>query len=101
MNDRQRQLSFAKITPDWFSERRLLAGEIEQIIDDLKRHSDVQAVFPERLLLIERDGRQHAANPGAPCEQIGCLSLDDVEMFLFRDVDDALLRELVDLTFDN
>jgi hypothetical protein len=32
----------------------LLAGEVEQIVHDLERHADVQAVVPEGVLLLAR-----------------------------------------------
>ena len=78
-----------------------VAREVEQVVDELERDAEVEAVLAQRLLLLARHLAQHAADLRAPAEQIRRLAADDVEMLVFGDVGVAVLRELIQLAFDH
>ena len=61
----------------------------------------LQAVLPQRLLLLARGRPEHAADLRASGEQERRLPPDDVEVLLLGEFDDAVLRELVDLALDD
>ena len=50
VDERQRHLAFAQIGANRLAERREVAGEVEQIVDELERDAEIEAVLLERLL---------------------------------------------------
>ena len=70
VDERQRHLAFAQVGADRLAERRRVAGEVEQVVDDLERDAEVEAVLAQRLLLLGRDRAEHAADLRAAAEQV-------------------------------
>ena len=102
MDHWQRHLAFAQVPAHRLAEGVFVTREIEQVIDDLERHADVDPVVPQRVLLLARRRRaEHAADLGRPGKQEGGLTADDVEVLFFAEIDDAVLGQLVDLAFDD
>ena len=62
VDERQRHLAFAQVGADRLAERRRVAGEVEQVVDDLEGDAEVEAVFAQRLLLLGGDAAEHAAD---------------------------------------
>src|SRR5688572_31797027 len=50
-------LAFPEVGPDRFAERAQVAREVEQIIDQLKRDAEVEAILLQRLLVLPPDLR--------------------------------------------
>ena len=101
MDERKRDLALAQVAADRLANRLRIAGVIEQIVHELKRDAEVEAVVAQRLLALGRDLAKHAANLRAAAEEIRRLAAHDVEMFFFRDVGVAVLRQLIELPFDH
>ena len=101
MDERQRHLAFAQIAADRFADRRRIADEIQQIVHQLKRDPEVEAVLAQRLLTLAADVAEHAANLRAPTEQVRRLAPDDVEVLFLVDVRVAILGELIQLALDH
>ena len=101
MDERQRHLAFAQIAADRFAQRFGVAGDVEQIVDQLKRNAQAEAVLAQRLLALGADLAEHAADLGAAAEQIRRLAPDDVEVLVFGDVRVAVLGQLEQLAFDH
>ena len=49
VDDRQRDLAFAQVAADRLAERDLVAGEVEQVVDELERDAEVEAVLAQRV----------------------------------------------------
>ena len=49
VDDRQRDLAFAQVAADRLAERLGVAGEVEQVVDQLERDAEVEAVLAQRL----------------------------------------------------
>ena len=101
MDERQRHLAFAQVAADRLAERLGVAGEVQQVVDELERDAEVEAVLAQRLLLLVLDLAEHAADLRAAAEQVRGLAADDVEVLVLGDVGVAVLRELVQLAFDH
>ena len=95
MNDGKGQLAFAQVATDGFPERDFFAGEVEQVVDDLERHADVEPILPQRFLLLASDRAEHAADACASRKEIRRLALNDLEVFRLGQVRVAVLCELV------
>src|SRR6185295_17104821 len=52
VDQRQRHLPFAEVGAHRFAERGQVAGEVQQIINDLKRNAEIEAVLLQRLFLV-------------------------------------------------
>ena len=102
MDDRQRHLALAQISADGLAECIFFAREIEQVVDELERHADVQAVVPERVLLLRvRPRPQHAPDTRAACKEKCGLAADDLEVLVLGEIDDPVLRQLIQLALDH
>src|SRR5687768_11379935 len=62
MDDRQRDLAFAQIAADRLADRFGLAGEVEEIVDELKHHPQIESILAQRELLLFADFAEHAAD---------------------------------------
>ena len=59
-----------------------LTGADEEIVDQLKRRADVQAVIPQRIFVLGGRRRpEHRADARAAREQVRRLPVNDVEVF--------------------
>ena len=101
VDQRQRHFPFAQVAGDRLAHRFGVAGEVEQVVDDLERHAEVEAVFLERLLLIAGHLGQHAADLRAAAEEKGGLAAHDVEVLVLGNAGIAVLRQLVQLALDH
>ena len=101
VDERQRDLAFAQVAADRLAHRPRVAGEVEEIVHELERHAEVEAVLAQRLLAFVRDLAQHPADLAAAAEEVGGLAADDVEVLVLGDVGVAVLRQLVQLAFDH
>ena len=101
VDERQRHLAFAQVATHRLAERLGLAGEVEQVVDHLEEHPEVEPVVAQRLPAFHRRLGEHRPDLGAPAEQVGRLAVDDVEVLGLVDVDDAVLRQLVNLALDH
>ena len=50
VDERQRHLALAQVAADRLAERRGVAGEVEQVVHELERDAEVEAVLAQRLL---------------------------------------------------
>ena len=100
-DDRQRDLAFAQVAADRLAERHGVGGVVEQIVDELERDAEVEAVLAQRVGPLGADVAEHAADLRAAAEQVGGLAADDLEVLVLGDVDVAGLGELVELPFDH
>ena len=48
-DDRQRDLAFAQVAADGLAERHGVGGVIEQVVDELKRDAEIEAVLAQRV----------------------------------------------------
>ena len=48
-DDRQRDLAFAQVAADRLAERGRVGGVIEQVVDQLERDAEVEAVLAQRV----------------------------------------------------
>src|SRR5262249_15515675 len=101
VNERQRHLSFAQVAADWLADRLGVAGEVEQVVDDLERHAEIEAVLPPGRRALAGQLVQHAADLRAAAEQVRRLAAHDVEMLVLGDVGVAVLRQLIELALDH
>src|SRR6478752_8557450 len=101
MYERQRDLALAQIAADRLADRLGVASEVEQIVDELERHSEIEAILAQRLLLLRGRLAQHAADLRTAAEQIRRLAAHDVEMLFLGDVGVAVLGELIELALDH
>ena len=69
-----------------------VAREVEQIVHELERDAEVEAVLAKRLLLLAGDLAEHAADLRAAAEEIRRLPADDVEVLVLGDAGVAVLR---------
>src|SRR5262245_27700822 len=58
MDERQRHFAFPQVAADGLAHRFGVARVIEQVVDELERDSQIEAVFPQRLLALLRDGAE-------------------------------------------
>src|SRR5712691_2917655 len=101
VDERQRHLAFAQVAADRLPHRPGVAGEVEQVVDDLERHAEVDSVLAQRLRVLVRDRAEQAADLRATAEEIRRLPAHDVEVLILGDVGVAVLGELVELAFDH
>ena len=100
-DDRQGDFAFAQVAADRLAERGGVGGVVEQVVDQLERDAEVEAVVAQRVGLLRRDVAEHPADLRAPAEQEGGLAPDDLEMLVLGDVDVAGLGELIKLALDH
>src|SRR4030095_3150174 len=86
MDQRQRDLAFAKIAREWFTHGLRVAGEVQQVVDQLERDPEIETVLAERLLLLALDLSEHAADLRAAAEEVSSLPAHDVEVLVLGDV---------------
>jgi hypothetical protein len=83
---------FAQIAADRLPERVLLDREVQQIVDELKGHADVQPVVPERVFLFDvRAGPSMPPMRALPRTSTPSCA-DDLEVLVLGEIDDAVLR---------
>ena len=63
----------------------LVAGEIQQVVDQLERHAQADAVLLQRALLLGRGVAEDPADARAAAEEIRRLAPNDVEVLVFGD----------------
>ena len=100
-DEREGDLALAQVAAHGLSERLGVAGEVEQVVHQLKRDAEVEPVLAQRLPLVRCRRAQAAANLGASGKQVRRLAPDDVEVLVLGDVDVAVLGELVQLAFNH
>ena len=76
-----------KIAADRLADGVGFAGEIEQIVDELKHDAEIEAVLAQLQLARLADVAQHAADLRAAGEQIRGLAADDLEVLFLGEID--------------
>ena len=86
-DSRERQLPVAQVTADRLAERLPVGREVEQVIDELERDAEIEAVVAQRRALLRRRVGQPATDLGRAAEEVRRLPLDDVEVLRLGDID--------------
>jgi hypothetical protein len=71
--------------------RMTVAREVEQVVDELKRHAEADAVLLECALLFGCHIAEDSADARAPAKEIRRFAPDDVEVLVLADEHVALL----------
>ena len=100
-DSRERQLPVAQVTADRLAERLPVGREVEQVIDELERDAEIEAVVAQRRALLRRRVGQPATDLGRAAEEVRRLPLDDVEVIRLGDIDVTRFRQLVELSLDH
>src|SRR5215469_4454106 len=100
VNYRHGDFALTQVAGHRFSEYFLRGREVENVVDDLKCHAQVMAVFAQRVLLLGTCPAQNRSQPHADGKQACCFSEDQVEMLVQRN-QLAELFHLQQLTFDH
>ena len=91
----QRDLAFSQIAADRLAERDLVRGKVEQVVDELERDAEIEAVLTQRVFAFGTDRAEFSADLGAAAKQERGLAADDLEVLLLRDIDVAGLGQLI------
>ena len=75
---RKRDAPLLQVFQDGLSENRFRGGVVEQVVDQLKGHSQRAAVPLDLLFQLGADLSQHAAQPAATAKQVGCFAVTDL-----------------------
>src|SRR6185503_3114373 len=94
-------LPFAQIARNRLADRFGVAGKVEQIVDELERDAEIEAVLAKRVFLLFGDLAEHAADLRAAAEEKRGLAPHDLEMLVLGDVGVAVLRQLIQLAFNH
>src|SRR4051812_21972276 len=85
MNHRHGDFAFPQVTGDWFSQNVFRRGEIQHVVDDLKRESQIAAVFAQSVFIGIACAAQYCTKLHGDGEEAGGLAIDEIEMFRLAD----------------
>src|SRR5579862_9078792 len=92
MDDGQRDLALAQVAGHRLAQYVFGGGQVEDIIGDLKGHSQTAAVFRQTLFLLSRHSAQNSSEAHAHRKQAGGLAVDELQMLVQRDAAAELLN---------
>ena len=101
MDEWQCDFAFAQIAGQRLADSLGVAGEVQEVVHQLERDTEIEPVLAKRLLLLVLDLSEHAANLCAAAEQVRRLPSHDVEVLVLGDVGVAVLGQLIQLALDH
>src|SRR5579872_5027461 len=93
-DQRQRHFAFLQVAEHGLSEFFRRRGEVEQIVDKLKREAGLPTIFGERVAGSQIIITEHSAELRAAAEQARRLAIRKVDRFRFGQVDAVETSEL-------
>ena len=85
-DQRKRHLAFTEVGAHRLAQGDSVPRKVEQVIDQLECHAQIEPVLLQRRFLISADPAKHATNLRAAAEEIGGLAADDLQVLLFGDI---------------
>ena len=98
---RKRQLPFFQIASDRLSQRVFVRRKIQDIVNQLKCHSDIQTVQAQELLLLFARRAQNPAELRAGGKKEGGLAHRNIQVLLLGNIQIPVEGKLNQLSFNH